>query len=184
MTGNLRPVPPPDQEASSPQADHAERIRDACSARHVRLDEARPEALDLAADVLVVLHAALHGRAAATSGDRGARYFRGQLRGEHPLTLEDLARLCLDVPLAAGSALGVLAHAAGYRLEPSSGIDRGAVEAVTGIVGTSADVVSTAVRALEDGRIDRSEAQQLQVELERLKRSAASLEVALTRVAR
>lgn len=116
MPRNLRPV-----EASSqgPAEDHVapqDRLRDALALRCAEMEAAAPEALDLAAQVLAELHARLAGRASATAGTRAPKYRREQLRGEHPITLEDLAWLAQNAPTALGPALDLLAQPTGYRL--------------------------------------------------------------------
>lgn len=93
-----------------------ERVRDALAVRCVELEATAPEVLDLVAEVLAELHARLAGRASSTSGARAAKYRREQLRGEHPITLEDLAALALEAGTALGPALARLAEAAGHRI--------------------------------------------------------------------
>lgn len=102
----------PQDDAMAPR----ERFRDALAVRCQELEAARPEVLELVADVLCVGHARLSGRASALCGNRPAKYFREALRGEHAITLEDLCRLAIDAPTVVGPLLDVIAQPTGYRL--------------------------------------------------------------------
>jgi len=116
MTSNLRPMGASGQGPQEDQVTPQDRLRDALAVRCSELEMTRPEVLDLAAEVLAELHVHLAGRASALSGNRSAKYFREALRGEHALTLEDLARLAVDAGTALGPALDLLARAAGHRI--------------------------------------------------------------------
>lgn len=105
----------PDAPDVTPTAD---RVRDTLAVRCGELEMGRPEVLDLVAEALAVLQARLAGRVASLAGNRSPKYMRETLRGEHPLTLEDLARLAIDVPTAVAPALGVLAERTGYQMVP------------------------------------------------------------------
>ncbi len=130
-------------------------------------------------------HEALHGRATGHRGNRGAGYFRQQLRGEHPITLEDVSRLALEVPEALVPALGTLARALGRRLEPLPLTDAGVGEAAAGLSEGAAPVVATALRALaNDGVVDAEEADEIRAALRPLKGQVAALESALARIDR
>jgi len=116
MNSNLRRLTASEQGPQEDQVTPLDRFRDALAVRCTELESSAPEALDLAAEVLAELHANLAGRASATAGARAPKYRREQLRGEHPITLEDLAALALEAGTALGPALDLLARAAGHRI--------------------------------------------------------------------
>lgn len=141
----------------------AAQVRDAIVSRRTRLDEQCPEAVDLARDVLVLMHSMIAGRAAALSGDRPAAVFQRIFRGEqYGLPLEDFARLCIEAPLAAAAGLALLVARTGHVVMPSDALPLTGVETAAQIALRSGALQAAVAHALaNDGRIDADEAQQL-----------------------
>ena len=158
-----------------------DRLRDALAVRCQAIERERPEVLDLTMEVLGALHDHLSGRASSLAGNRAPKYFRECLRGEHALTLEDLARLAMDAPTALGPALDRLLRPTGYRVVvndvpgPSS-----APEAAAQLVEEINIVTVALLRALSDGRqSDRGEGALLVRQLDGIERRVAALRQAI-----
>jgi hypothetical protein len=164
--------------ARVPLSPFADRVRDALSLRASEMDELCPEALDLAAELVAALHEQLLGRATECRGNRGAGYFRQALRGEHPLTLEDIARLALEEPEALVPALSILAARIGRQLAPAPRMAP-AAQAAADVASAAGEVSSGTLRALEDGVIDQAEAHALCPGVRRLADRVAILEASL-----
>ena len=182
---HVRALPAPVRVAGDPLAHPGrERTRDALALRCQRLEETRPDVLEVAADALTALREALHGRASEAAGNHAPQYWRAVLRGEHAATVEDLARLALDEPAAAAAGVGVLAVEAGYQLEPIP--DGAASIGQTGaaVAESGGRVTSELVGALADGCVDSAEEAALSASIERHKLHVAALEAALSRIRR
>jgi len=163
----------------------ADRVRDAMGLRAQELEALNPEALDLAAQVVAALHDGLHGEATAHRGNRGANYFRQQLRGEHPISIEDLSRLALEAPVAVLGALTVLARELRYDLQPVAPTPSNNLHQELATFSRSAGSTAGGLAdALADGRTTPEEARR---ELERLrahKHDVARIEASLEAVLR
>lgn len=162
-----------------PLSGYADRVRDAMALRCGELEQIKPEALDLAAAGVAAVHDALHGQATELRGARSAAYRRQQLRGEHGLTVEDLAQLALDAPESAIALLGVFARALGQELGPQQGTALELHEAKARLNEEHAHLQATMDRQMSDGGIDAEEAR---VSLERvrlLKDELAAIEASL-----
>lgn len=104
--------------------------------------------------LLAALRSSIAGRAAVLHGSRSAVYRQAQVRGEHPITLRDLAELVLASPLATVQALRVLLSAARHVAMPADPAAIGRpVAAIRASLEASTRLVSALLLALEDGRI-------------------------------
>lgn len=162
-----------------PLSGAADLIRPVIAARRDVLNTIRPEAIDVAAEVTSILHAQLHGRATCLHGDRGENYRRQQLRGEHPITVEDLGLLVLEAPGAVALALAPLAARAGYELVPSSVVVPDLGEATAAVAEMAGSVVAQVTRAGADNVIDDRERVTISREIQRLERRLAALKGAV-----
>ncbi len=119
----LRPALARGQEP--PEGDVApnrlDRTRDELAVRCAEAELLDPESLDFAAELYVAIHEPLAGRATLLRGNRKPKYFREQLRGVHPLTVEDVARLLRTVPRDMQAFVRLLARAVGCGLVPLAG---------------------------------------------------------------
>lgn len=167
-------LPPADEQV--PPDELAAPVRDRLAMERQRLDAIAPDALDVSASVLAVLHEELRGELAGLAADRTPRYRRGQLLGEHGLPLEDLAYLALRRPRQVARALRFL-------VEPSEGLSSGAGVAAAGAGLAEAGGVfcSNLFRALEDGRLTLAEIAQLERDLDRLENLVRDARAALVR---
>jgi hypothetical protein len=157
--------------------DRAEdRILDRCRELH----DFRSEVPTLSARCVVALHDPLIGSATATSGQRSPGYRRQQLRGEHPITLEDLAQLATEPTrechTALAAVLRILADEIGYDLAPRGraiGTLASTTGALTKHIGVTADVV---LMATADGVVTADELVEIRVAAQRLRQLAADLD--------
>lgn len=161
------------QDARDGEMHPGDRTRDRLALRCQRLDEAAPEALDLAAEALTVLRERFRGRAAEVSGEHAPQYWRAVLRGDHALRLEDLSRLALEAPVDVALCLAVILGSCGYAVTPYRGDESGESLAsrASRAVRAAADLVSAAMDGPDEARVS--------THLEHLKRSAADVEEAL-----
>lgn len=162
-----------------PLSGAADLIRPVIAARREVLNTIRPEAIDLAAEFTAILHAQLHGRATCLHGDRGENYRRQQLRGEHPITVEDLGLLLLEAPGAVALALAPLAARAGYDLVPAAPVVPDLEEATAAVAEMAGSVVAHVTRAGADDVIDDQEDAAISGEIQRLERRVAALKGAV-----
>lgn len=183
MPSNVRPTLTSDPVPSPTTAD---RIRDAVSARCGRVEalDRGHAALDLAALAIDALHANLNGQATCWRGPHSSEYWRQALRGEHPICIEDLARLAVDpareAHQALHDALAVLAGAIGYELVPQQGGLLTATEATVAMVDAGRAVETAVLRAqANDGRIDQAEADQIAALVPAVERSLVQLKAGL-----
>lgn len=167
MRGNLRPGLTMPQVSSEPTVTPRDRVRDTLAGRCPEMEGSNPEALEITADVLAVLQAGLAGRASNLCGNRHPSYFREQLRGERPLTLEDLARLTAEAPTVLGPALDSLARLTGYRLVANDvpGPDSLA-EALAQMQEIAGMFFAATIRALQGG-LSKEDLEQLAAGVER-----------------
>lgn len=177
---DLRPVPASGQGSSGPSTvPGLDAIRDRISARCGSLEALSPEALDLAAEIVAELHAALHGRAAVLAGHRSPAYRRKQLRGEeHALTIEDLAFLLVFVPASVRPAVAVMARACGDELQRATAIAPSVGEALARVSEIAGALSAVGHRALEDGEISDAEDRDIEESLRTLEKRAAELRAA------
>lgn len=181
MRSTMRPRPGIQQGLSEQGAATAtDRVRDTLAVRCAGMEATAPEALDLAAEVLSELHTRLAGRASALAGNRASKYFREQLRGEHAITLEDLARLALEAPTALGPALDVLARPTGYRLiaREVTAVPDSVFEATAKMQETAGAFFAALTRALREGRASED----VKREAERCERGWAALREIILKV--
>jgi len=180
---DIRPVTVSGQGSDETTVTPADRLRDALAIRCGELEANRPEVLDLVAETLEILRGHLAGRAASLAGNRSAKYFREALRGEHALTLEDLARLAIDAPLGVSAALAKLARRAGYQMVPDDVIGPdSALAALIDLVESGGRCLLGLQRALlKDGgrRIGDEDRQALQFEADKLMRRVCAFQQAL-----
>lgn len=137
--------------------------------------------VDFAAECYAAVHDAASGM--LCHGHRRPRYWAGQLRGEHVLGLEDVARLVVEAPALARPLVETLARALGFRLVPVSGIETCLLRAAAEVVHSSAAVHIVTFDALADERLTRAEREALYLEVRRLNDRVAVLEASLAAVA-
>ena len=166
-------------DAAAPEEPTKDRIRDAIAERSPRLDGIAPKAIDLAADVLAVLHQQLHGRAASLHGHRSAKARREQLRGEDALTIEDLAYLTLEAPRAIVLALDVLARRVGYRVVPVDPVAPSFGEVLARQAESGGELLAAGMRANADGQVSPDEAQELRELVAQHERTIAQMKVVI-----
>lgn len=177
-----RPQEPPEGDAAPGRLD---RTRDELAIRCPELELLDPEALDLGAELYVAIHEPLAGRATLLRGNRRAKYFREQLRGVHPLTVEDLARLLRAVPRDMLPFVRLLARAVGCTLVPLAGRGEAAEihEAGARAAETHGRAVGAVMRAAADGVIDGGELEDIDAEIEEAERRLQELKSAAARKA-
>lgn len=185
MTRESTPLRAVEIEASP---EPAAPFRDRLAARCVEFDAAYPRALDLEARVLVRLHGTLRGVAALVPGLHTPRRFREALIGERHFRLADLCRLATEPTReareAARAAVGELAAALGFRLEPIDAAAPGAHEALATMMESNSALSAEAVRDLGDGILTADEARDLRPELEAHKASVAKPEAVINEAER
>jgi hypothetical protein len=167
-----------------PSDDFAERVRGSLSSRRQGLEECCHEALDVAAAFLVVLHRGMVGRQEALRGDQSGSFFRRRLRGDDPLAVEDLARLAIEAPTALGPALAVLAHRAGYQLEPASPLASTLPAAAVSFTESFAAVSAAERLASADGRVEPHEIDDIERQIDQHERRTATLKGTLASLRR
>ncbi len=147
--GRLEPAegPVPCDEATAP-------IRDRLAACRQRLDARHPEALDLAAEVLGLLHRELRGdiSALARELERTPRYLRGVLLGEHGLVLEDLVVVAALRPDVVRRALAVL-----LQPEDDGYVRRSIGQAAAALARAAGTLQADFAESVHDGRITLAE---------------------------
>jgi hypothetical protein len=171
-----------------PEADRtapaAERIRDRIAEHQDPrgwLDLNHPAALDLCAAALDELRDEISGHASALAGPRPEKYMREQLRGEHPLTALDLARLALTAPRGVMRFLAVFARECGYELVPINGKRVELNEAIAGVAETGGQLVAAVTRAHADGVLEPHERRDVAEEIRQLEERLATLKAAVTK---
>lgn len=115
-------------------------------------------------DLIGVLHGELHGVAAALSGQRSPNYFRQQLRGEHPITLADLAGLATHPAREARDAVRAFAMALLDRIRPHDGVEA-LEDAAAAFTREAADVPAVVLSAIRDGRLTHDEVAEITREI-------------------
>jgi hypothetical protein len=164
-----------------PLSPAADLVRQAVAERSQELDELCPAAVDIEAEVVAALHGKLHGTGDATAlrGNRGPGYFRQQLRGEHPVTVGDLARLALDAPDAVVAALSILARHLGYDLAALDPTELTLGAAAAGVARSAGDLQAEVIEATADGVVDEGERARLRSLVDSTQERVAELQAAL-----
>lgn len=165
-------------ERHGPTPERIDRTRDEIAVRAGDLELTHPDALDLAAELYVEVHAQLCGRATELRGPRRPKYFREQLRGVHPLTVEDLARLALAVPEAMVPFVRRLARELGCTLTPSRRAVVTLHEASARVAETAGRTTAAVQRATADGNVDGAEAVDIERRIEELQAHLDALKAA------
>jgi hypothetical protein len=157
------------------------RLRDELAISNERLDAMAPEALDLAAECVALLHDALLGRASQLSGHREPDYRRGQLIGRHPVTLADLCWLALEAPEAVRALLIPLAAACDLTLTPLvAHPQRGLVSEAAEMGEAAISLTRGTADAMEDGVLSQDERTSLRAQLDKVRRELADVEARLS----
>lgn len=140
---------------------HAELIRDRIAERRAKLDGSCPEAIDLAAAGLAILHDRLNGRLRELSGDHSADYRGLQVRGERSLHLTDIAYLATREPQVVASALSAMLEPLGYRVAASPTTATNIHKENAEFIHAVGRFEAVYARACEDGIIDADESRDL-----------------------
>lgn len=166
----------PEHPVSAPE--RVDRTRDEIAVRAGELELTDPDALDLAAELYVAIHEQLAGRATELRGPRRPKYFREQLRGVHPLTLEDVARLALVVPAQLVPFVRRLATSVGCTLTPQRREVVNLHEASARVAEMAGSTTAAVQRATADGEVDASEASDIEAQIEALQAHLDELKAA------
>lgn len=172
-------VAPGPRSVPGPALDAVAQTASRISVRRPELATSEPEAVALAAEALAALHGQLAGAMTSVRGPRRGRYARGQVVGERALPVEDVAGLALRAPRAVVELLRPLARACGQRLVPEAPLARSIHEATADLDFAAAQVVSSLIRALADGRVDPDEKRDALGKVAGLQRRLAETERAL-----
>lgn len=168
--GGPRPVPAGD--AAAP-------IRDRLASGRQRLDASHPETLDLTAELLALLHRELRGEVAllARELERGERYLRGQLLGEHGLVLEDLVLLARLRPEVLRRALAMLLPPA----EDERPARLTLCTAAAALARSAGALNGTLAEVLDDGQVTLTEIDSCLQDLDQVEQACRDARVTLLR---
>jgi hypothetical protein len=128
-----------------------------------------------------LLHEHLRGACTSTAGRRSACYRRQQLRGLHPVTLDDLADLALMPTREAREAVRAVALELLAAVEPAAGDS--VPLAAARYAAESADVAPAVLRAVADGAVTAEEAEAIAREVHEARSAEGALLGALARIA-
>jgi hypothetical protein len=176
MSANLRSVAAPSPVPGDTFVDH---VHDNLARRRPRLYEMCPDAIELGAAILVALHRGLAGRQEAVRGDRAGSIFRREIRGEHSLGVEDLARLALEVPTAVKAPVAILAEAVGLTVQPREPRHAEVVSEALALMRQTVDAGTSAIKAVADGNITDNEDAEVRSMIASIRAHLVGLEVAL-----
>lgn len=165
---NIRPIT---IVAAEPTADPTAPFRERIAVRSIEHDATYPRAVELEARVLRAMHGVLHGVSTLLRGLHSPRRFRELLMGERNMPLSDICRLATEptreARTAALAAVRELAGALGFKLEAIDQVAAEEHEALAGTAAAAGALMAGWSRALaNDGRMDATEARDLEPQLE------------------
>ena len=158
---------------------HAELLRDRLAVEHAKLDGVAPEALDLAAAGLAVLHTRLNGRCHELRGEHTGDYRAMQIRGAKAMHVTDLCYLLVREPEAVVEMLGVILASVGRSVVATPAEAGGVHSENADLMRAVGEFEGALSDALADGRLTDTERERLLPLLRRLADEAADLEPAI-----